>query len=87
MSLDVRDLKFWVQEARRKGLARKYEQMEVTLLPNQKTKNIRKTLDRTRNELLEIDLGDQAEEVEKLTKERRKYYEDLKREMREKRKC
>ena len=67
-------------------LTRKHEQMEISLLPNYKPADIRRAQDRVRNELLDLNLGSQVEDAEKLTKERREYYDNLKRKRREKRK-
>ena len=83
MNLDVRDLGFWSAEARRIHLTRKHEQMEISLLPNYKSADIRRAQDRVRNELLDLNLGSQIEDVENITKKQRKYYEHVKRKRRE----
>ena len=67
-------------------LTRKYEQMEISLLPNYKAADIRRAQDRARNDLLDLNLGNQVEDVENITKKQREYYEEVKRKRREKRK-
>ena len=64
-------------------LTRKYEQMEISLLPNYKAADIRRAQDRARNDLLDLNLGNQVEDVENITKKQREYYEEIKRKRRE----
>jgi hypothetical protein len=67
--MDVRDLFFWAAEANRKGLVRRMEAANATLLPHQKTEEVRSYMDSLRTEMMELE---HEGEVEKLDRENEK---------------
>ena len=62
--MDVRDLFFWAAEANRKGLVRRMEAANATLLPHQKTEEVRSYMDSLRSEMMELEHEGEAEKAD-----------------------
>ncbi|MCK9598418.1 MAG: hypothetical protein WC583_02730 [Candidatus Omnitrophota bacterium] len=68
--MDLRDLRTWANEARRRVLLRREEMYAAALLPNQKKAMIERMFNSLRAQFYEIDHEEEIAGVEELAKRR-----------------
>lgn len=63
--MDVRDLDFWADEAKAKGLVRRVEAANAALLPWQEPKKINSLMDSLRAEMRELEHAGEADKLDR----------------------
>jgi uncharacterized membrane protein len=68
--MDIRDVRFWKNEAIVASLGRRLENYAASLLPYQKKEIIKQMLDETKNNIYSIENEEEIEKIEQMARKR-----------------